>query len=88
MHHETVLVRITGPDRPGILAGVLALMARSGSEVQDIEQITIRGYLDLNLVVTAPGGRDLLKELLLFGWEQSIAVSFELVEAAHTPQRS
>ncbi|MGE3326415.1 MAG: phosphoserine phosphatase SerB [Acidimicrobiia bacterium] len=87
MHHETVLVRITGPDRPGILAGVLALMARSGSEVQDIEQITIRGYLDLNLVVTAPGGRDLLKELLLFGWEQSIAVSFELVEAAHTPQR-
>ncbi|MGD9792940.1 MAG: phosphoserine phosphatase SerB, partial [Acidimicrobiia bacterium] len=43
--------------------------------------------LDLNLVVTAPGGRDLLKELLLFGWEQSIAVSFELVEAAHTPQR-
>jgi ACT domain len=62
---------VSGPDRPGILAGVLSHMAASGSELQDIEQITIRGNLDLNLVVSLKAGRDLLKELLLFGTERS-----------------
>jgi phosphoserine phosphatase len=81
---DTVLVRVSGPDRPGILAGVLAIMAAATSEVQDIEQITIRGHLDLSLVVTVPGGRDLLKELLLFGWENQIEVAFEVVDPRPT----
>jgi phosphoserine phosphatase len=60
-------------------------MAEAASEVQDIEQITIRGHLDLSLVVTVPAGRDLLKELLLFGWENNVAVAFDVVEG--TPSR-
>jgi phosphoserine phosphatase len=87
VQQETLLVRITGPDRPGLLAGALALMARGGSEVQDIEQITIRGYLDLNLVVAVPADHDLLKELLYYGWEQGVQITFEVVEGSHTPQR-
>lgn len=87
MQTETILVRITGPDRPGILAGVLDLMARGGSEVQDIEQITIRGYLDLHLVITASGGDALLKDLLFFGWEQGVTLTFDVVDPQHTPQR-
>jgi phosphoserine phosphatase len=83
----TVLVRVTGPDRPGLLAGVLSLMDRTETSVEDIEQITIRGNLDLNLVVTVRGERDLFKELLLFGWEQGITITFELVEPSHTPMR-
>ncbi len=82
---ETVLVRVTGPDRPGILAGVLAHMAASGSQLQDIEQITIRGNLDLNLVVSLATGRDLLKELLLFGWENGVNITFDVVPNSHTP---
>jgi phosphoserine phosphatase len=84
---ETVLVRVNGPDRPGILAGVLALMADAGSQVQDIEQITIRGHLDLSLVATVPSGRDLLKELLLYGWDHDIAIAFELVDPSPTVHR-
>jgi phosphoserine phosphatase len=84
---ETVLVRVSGPDRPGILAGVLSHMAASGSELQDIEQITIRGNLDLNLVVSLASGRDLLKELLMFGWENGVDITFDVVPAAHTPIR-
>ncbi len=84
---ETVLVRVTGPDRPGILAGVLSHMAASGSELQDIEQITIRGNLDLNLVVSLASGRDLLKELLMFGWENSVDITFDIVPSDHTPIR-
>ena len=84
---ETVLVRVNGPDRPGILAGVLALMADAGSQVQDIEQITIRGHLDLSLVATVPGGRDLLKELLLYGWDNQIAIAFERVDPSPSVHR-
>jgi phosphoserine phosphatase len=84
---ETVLVRISGPDRPGILAGVLDLMTTAESEIQDIEQITIRGNLDLNLVVSLASGRDLLKELLMFGWENDIDITFDVVPADHTPIR-
>ena len=87
VHHETVLVRVTGPDRPGLLAGVLDLLRAADSDVQDIEQITIRGELDLNLVVTVASGRDLLKELLLFGWEQHVTVDLQVVDPSHTPQR-
>ncbi|MCU1343831.1 MAG: serB [Acidimicrobiia bacterium] len=87
MAAETVLVRVNGPDRPGILAGVLALMAAAGSQVQDIEQITIRGHLDLSLVATVPVGRDLLKELLLYGWDNQIAIAFELVDPAPSVHR-
>jgi phosphoserine phosphatase len=62
-------------------------MAASGSELQDIEQITIRGNLDLNLVVSLASGRDLLKELLMFGWENGVHITFDVVPADHTPIR-
>jgi phosphoserine phosphatase len=89
---ETFLIRVSGPDRPGILAGVLAHMVESGAELQDIEQITIRGNLDLNLVVSLSTdrevkSRDLLKELLMFGWENDVHVTFDVVPSNHTPLR-
>jgi phosphoserine phosphatase len=83
----TLLVRVTGPDRPGLLAGVLERMATAEACVADIEQITIRGNLDLNLVVTVSGERDLFKELLLYGWEQGITISFEPVDGSRVPER-
>jgi phosphoserine phosphatase len=88
VQRESVLVRVTGPDRPGILAGVLQQLAAAGATVEDIEQITIRNHLDLNLVITCEtGDRELRKELLLFGWEQDVTVTFETVEAGGVPAR-
>ncbi len=81
MHHQTVLVRVSGPDKPGITAGLMDVLDAADASVQDIEQIVIRGRLSLGLVVTVPEGRDVLKELLLFGWEQGIEIGFELVSA-------
>ena len=42
---ETVLVRITGPDHPGVTAGLTSVLADAGAEVYDIEQIVIRDQL-------------------------------------------
>jgi phosphoserine phosphatase len=39
------------------------------------------------VIVVVPQGRDLLKELLLFGWEHGVEVDFELVESTPTEHR-
>ena len=80
MSRETVLVRVSGPDRPGITAGLMAVLAEADASVQDVEQVVVRQRLTLGLVVEVPAGRDVLKELLLFGWEHDVAVDFEVVE--------
>ena len=81
-HRESVLVQVTGRDHPGITSGLLSVLDAAGAEVEDIEQVVIRGRLSLGLVVTVPGGRDLLKELLLYGWESDVTIDFEVVEQA------
>jgi phosphoserine phosphatase len=84
---QTILVRLSGPDHPGITAKLMHLLGLGGAEVQDVEQVVVRRRLTLALVLGVPEGRDLLKELLLFGWEQGVEVEFELVDAAPTEQR-
>ncbi len=76
---ETILVRISGPDHPGITAGLMELLATAGAGMHDIEQVLIRGQLFLSLVVTVPPGQDVMKELLLFGWEKKVTVDFEVI---------
>ena len=77
---ENILVRISGPDRPGITAGLMDILATAGAGMQDVEQIVIRGTLELSLVISVPSGQDLVKELLLFGWENDVTVDFEVVD--------
>ncbi len=79
-----MLVRVSGPDQPGILAGLLEHLARGGAGVDDIEQITIRNMLNLTLVVRVPRGKDILRDLLLFGWEAKVDVDFEMVDDVPT----
>lgn len=81
---ENVLVRVTGPDRPGITARLMQILAEAGAGMFDVEQILIRGRLSLSLIITVPTGRDLIKDLLLFGWEQQVDVDFEVVSSAPT----
>jgi phosphoserine phosphatase len=82
---QTILVRISGPDRPGITARLMTVLAEVDAEVQDVEQVVVRRRLSLALIVAVPAGQDVLKELLLFGWEQRVEVEFEVVESLPTP---
>ncbi len=51
---RTLLITLTGADRPGVTATVFATLAGYGVQVVDIEQILIRGRLVLGVLVTAP----------------------------------
>jgi phosphoserine phosphatase len=81
---QTVLIRVSGPDHPGVTAGLMAVLSDAGADVHDIEQIVIRGRLTLGIAVVVPEGRDLLKDVLLFGWDQGMEVDFDLVSSVPT----
>ena len=57
---QTILIRVTGVDRPGITTDLLGLLANLDSELQDMEQVVVRRQLTLGLAVVAPTGRDLV----------------------------
>ena len=86
MERDTILVRVSGTDRPGITAGLLRVLAAGGADVLDMEQVVVRDRLSLGLLVGVPGGREVLKELLLFGWEQKLHLDFELLADPLPPQ--
>ena len=59
---DTILVRVTGPDRPGITARLMQVLSTSGAGMHDVEQILIRGRLTLSLIITVPEGHYVLRQ--------------------------
>lgn len=82
---QTFLIQVDGPDKEGITTHVLSTLAKADATIEDVEQIVIRNHISLNIVAQIPDGRDLLKELLLVGYEHGLSIEFEPV--ASTPVR-
>src|SRR4051812_23365557 len=51
---ETLLITLTGKDRPGVTSTIFSTLSRAGVEVVDIEQIVLRRRLILGVLVTIP----------------------------------
>jgi phosphoserine phosphatase len=51
---ETLLITLTGDDRPGVTSAVFEVLAAAGVAVVDLEQIVLRGRLVLGVLVTEP----------------------------------
>ncbi len=83
---QTILVRVTGRDHPGITAGLLKVLSAAEANVHDIEQIVIRDRITLGMAVEVPRGHDLLKEVLLWGWQEDLDVDFDVVSSTATPR--
>ncbi|MFC5996431.1 phosphoserine phosphatase SerB [Pseudonocardia hispaniensis] len=49
----TVLITVTGPDRPGVSSVLFTALTRYGVDVLDVEQVVIRGQLTLGTLVVA-----------------------------------
>lgn len=48
----TLLITVTGPDRPGVTAAVFEAVALPGIAVLDVEQVVVRGRLTLAVLLT------------------------------------
>ena len=47
----TVLITVTGRDKPGVTSVLFAALTRHGVDVVDVEQVVIRGRLVLGVLV-------------------------------------
>lgn len=75
---DTLLITLTGADRPGVTAGVFDALADYRVDVLDIEQIVLRGRLVLGVLVTAPRASKALREAMLaVGRDLDLEVSVE-----------
>lgn len=79
---ETILIRISGPDQTGITTAAMSILADADAAVHDVEQIVVRGKITLEIVVDVPAGQNVLKDVLLLGWERGLDVDFDLVDTA------
>src|SRR4051794_12726279 len=59
---ETLLITLTGKDRPGVTSTIFTTLSRAGVEVVDIEQIVLRRRLILGVLVTIPRDRKRLRD--------------------------
>ncbi|MBM4590428.1 phosphoserine phosphatase SerB [Rhodococcus hoagii] len=60
----TVLVTVTGPDRPGVTSVLFAALSRHDVSLLDVEQVVIRGRLTLGVLVACPTDPEALQEEL------------------------
>jgi len=60
----TLLVTLTGTDRPGLTSAVLSTLATRGLEVIDAEQVVLRGRLVLGVLLSAPRDHQDVKDEL------------------------
>ncbi len=61
---QTLLLTVTGTDRPGVTSTVFSTLAAFGVTVLDIEQIVLRGRLVLGVLVTVPRDERALRAAL------------------------
>ena len=76
--HDTLLITVTGTDRPGVTSTVLDSLAGSGVAVIDLEQMLMRGRLVLGILVTAPRDAKKLRKAVTAAVEAlDMVVDFE-----------
>ncbi|MBF6202364.1 ACT domain-containing protein, partial [Nocardia cyriacigeorgica] len=57
----TVLVTVTGPDRPGVTSVLLTALSKHQVSLLDVEQVVIRGRLTLGVLVSCPNDAEALQ---------------------------
>lgn len=65
----SVLITVTGPDRPGVSSVLFTALTRHGVDLVDVEQVVIRGRLTLGVLVTTRRDPEELQETV----EQAMA---------------
>ena len=53
MADTSVLITVTGPDRPGVSSVLFAALTRHGVDLLDVEQVVVQGQLTLGALVAA-----------------------------------
>jgi len=61
---QTLLMTVSGDDRPGVTSALFDAIADVGAEVLDLEQVVVRGHLTLAILLAAGPRDDLLRSVV------------------------
>lgn len=77
-NEELMIVRITGEDRPGLTASVMAILSRYDVHIQDIGQADIHSTLSLGILIRVAEEHSgkVMKELLFKASELGVNIRF------------
>ncbi|QIZ36167.1 phosphoserine phosphatase SerB [Saccharopolyspora sp. ASAGF58] len=78
MNATTVLITVTGKDKPGVTSVLFAALTRHGVDIVDVEQVVIRGRLVLGVLVSTERDPEQLQEAV----EQAMATVGMTVDVA------
>ena len=75
---EQILVRITGQDRPGLTASIMAILAKYDAQILDIGQADIHSTLSLGILIRMDDSHSgqVMKELLFKASELGVNIGF------------
>jgi len=82
MDNRMVLITLTGPDKPGIIASVTGQIAEAGARIRDIEQTVTQNLLSLSVLIDFADGKPLIKELLFLVKELGLDLDFQVIGEA------
>ncbi|MCJ7683608.1 MAG: phosphoserine phosphatase SerB [Desulfobacteraceae bacterium] len=78
---NTIMVTVSGPDRPGILATFCKILIRHRAEIRDIEQMSLRDMLGLYFLLDLQDARDsgdeVIKDLLFAAYQLNLDLRFQ-----------
>ncbi len=82
--HEIIQITISGPDRPGLSAALMEVLARYKTPVLDISQAVLHETLSLGLLIEVPPETEsspLLKDLLYQAHTLGVQLEFQPISA-------
>ena len=79
MTQEQILIRISGKDRIGLTASIMAILSRYDAQILDIGQADIHSTLSLGILIRIGEGDSgqVMKELLFKATELGVTIGFE-----------
>ncbi|NHA68966.1 phosphoserine phosphatase SerB, partial [Phycicoccus flavus] len=75
---RTLLVALTGRDRPGVTSAVFEAASTVGADVLDVEQVVVRGHLTLSVLLTPGPDENVLTDRLTRAGE-ALGMTVDLV---------
>lgn len=83
MKRQFVLVKVSGPDKPGITFRLVSVIAEGGGSIVDMGQSVTHGLLSLSILLSLKNERDghhVIKDLLFEAKGQHLSLDFDIVE--------
>ncbi len=90
VQHDAVLITVTGVDRAGITAEIMAVLTEANASLLDVEQVVVQDRLNLSFLVALGdhgAARPVLKDLLWKARELGLHVDFDLAPLRKRPAK-